>query len=99
MEGPNDASPEPESTRDPAPVPGDPEAWKLVYFGPLSRDLLPPHPGPAECQEDELTQAALTDPESATRGEREQRGPTFWRALAVVALALASLAFIFWLKR
>jgi len=77
--------------------PKDREAWKLVYFGQLSRDLVPYHPDPPEAPEDELTEAALGDPESATRGEpRGGTGPTFWRVLAVIAVAIVALALVFW---
>ena len=87
--GPEEAAPRP-----PAP---DKDAWKLVYFGQLSRDLVPYHPDPPEAPEDELTQAALSDPDSVTRGETAAgSGPTFWRVLAVVAIAIAALAMVFW---
>ena len=84
----------------PAPPPVDKDAWKLVYFGQLSRDLVPYHPDPPEAPEDELTQAALSDPAGATRGETDAGGgPTFWRVLAVLALAIVSLALVFWRMR
>jgi hypothetical protein len=79
-----------------APKPVDKDAWKLVYFGQLSRDLVPYHPDPPEAPEDELTQAALSDPDSVTRGETATTGPTFWRVLTVVAIAIGSLALVFW---
>jgi hypothetical protein len=87
----------PEEPREGAPPAGDKDAWKLVYFGQISRDLVPYHPDPPEAPEDELTQAALSDPESATRGEAGTgSGPTFWRLLVVVAVAIISLAMVFW---
>jgi hypothetical protein len=86
--GPEEAAPQPPAT--------DKDAWKLVYFGQLSRDLVPYHPDPPEAPEDELTQAALSDPDGVTRGETETSGPTFWRVLAVVAIAIAALAMVFW---
>jgi hypothetical protein len=76
-------------------VPKDKEAWKMVYFGQLSRDLVPYHPDPPEAPEDELTAAALADPDSVTGGEL-QGGPTLWRALTVVAVAIIALALVFW---
>ena len=82
-----------------APVPKDKDAWKMVYFGQLSRDLVPYHPDPPEAPEDELTQAALTDPDSVTRGEPEGTAPTLWRLLAVVSVAVAALALVFWRSR
>ncbi len=86
---------EPEEAGRPNP-PVDKDAWKLVYFGQLSRDLVPYHPDPPEAPEDELTQAALSDPDSVTRGEPAGSGPTFWPVLAVVAIAIGSLALVFW---
>jgi len=80
----------------PPVAPGDKDAWKVVYFGQLSRDLVPYHPDPPEAPEDELTQAALSDPDSVTGAEAEPTGPTFWRVLVVVAVAIASLALVFW---
>jgi len=89
---------EPGSAPGPLPpsAPGDRDAWKTVYFGQLSRDLVPYHPDPPEAPEDELTQAALSDPDSVNRKESESTGPTFWRVLVVVAVAIASLAMVFW---
>jgi hypothetical protein len=85
----------PDPAEQPVP-PVDKDAWKLVYFGQLSRDLVPYHPDPPEAPEDELTRAALEDPDGATRGEVPDSGPTFWRVLVVVAVAIASLALVFW---
>jgi hypothetical protein len=81
------------------PPPKDREAWKLVYFGQISRDLVPYHPEPPEAPEDELTRAALEDPDSVTRGEAEPIGPTLWRVLAVIAIAVGALALVFWNRR
>lgn len=97
-----DMDAEPDPGQDPE-VPGpskDKDAWKVVYFGQVSRDLVPYHPDPPETPEDELTEAALADPAGVTRGEpRSGTGPTFWRALTVVAVAIASLALVFWRGR
>jgi hypothetical protein len=76
--------------------PVDKDAWKLVYFGQVSRDLVPYHPDPPEAPEDELTQAALSDPESVTRDEGAPSTPTFWRVLVLMAVAIGALAFVFW---
>jgi hypothetical protein len=80
----------------PAAAPKDRDAWKTVYFGQLSRDLVPYHPEPPETPEDELTQAALEDPDGANRGEPLQTPPTLWRLLAVLTLAVAALGLVFW---
>jgi len=87
--------PEPE----PSPVPKDKDAWQVVYLGQLSRDLVPYHPDPPEAPEDELTEAALSDPDGATRGEAAPNGPTFWRALVMVAVAIIALTLVFWRGR
>ena len=94
--------PEPETPGQPGrPAPPvDQDAWKTVYFGQLSRDLVPYHPDPPEAPEDELTQMALSDPDSVTRVDPGQEGaPTFWRLLTVVAVAVGSLALVFWRRR
>jgi hypothetical protein len=88
----------PEQAGRPAP-PVDKDAWKLVYFGQVSRDLVPYHPDPPEAPEDELTQAALSDPDSVTRGDGSPAQPTFWRVLVLLAVAIGALAFVFWRTR
>lgn len=83
-----------------ASAPKDKDAWKVVYFGQLSRELVPYHPDPPETPEDELTEAALSDPESSTRGEPRSPGrPTLWRALTVLGVAIIALALVFWRGR
>jgi hypothetical protein len=83
----------------PAPKDKDKDAWQVVYLGQLSRDLVPYHPDPPEAPEDELTEAALSDPDGATRGETAPEVPTFWRALVVVAVAIIALTLVFWRGR
>jgi len=92
----NDPEPRPEPGPDGPPPPADKDAWKLVYFGQLSRDLVPYHPDPPEAPEDELTQAALSDPDNVTRGDGAASGPTFWRVLVLMAVAIGALAMVFW---
>jgi hypothetical protein len=95
MTGPDEGPDLPEQA--PAEPKADKDAWKLVYFGQLSRDLVPYHPDPPEAPEDELTRAALSDPDSVSRGETgAETGPTFWRVLVVVAVAVGALALVFW---
>ena len=75
------------------------DAWKVVYFGQLSQDLVPYHPDPPEAPEDELTRMALEDPDSVTQVPAEDGAPTFWRLLAVIAVAVGSLTLVFWRRR
>jgi len=98
---PENPPPAPENPEqaDGAVLPKDRDAWKMVYFGQLSRDLVPYHPEPPEAPEDELTQAALTDPDSVTRGEPQSTAPTLWRVLTVVTVAIAALGLVFWRSR
>ena len=105
MNEPGTDDPRPDGTEPPEPAAGpgtpakDQDAWKLVYFGQISRDLVPYHPEPPEAPEDELTRAALEDPDSVTRGEPGPVGPTLWRVLAVFAIAVGALALVFWRSR
>jgi len=59
---------------------------------------VPYHPDPPEAPEDELTQAALGDPDSVHRDD-SSGPPTLWRLLVVVAVAIAALALVFWRSR
>ena len=105
MTGPGTDDPRPGGAESPEPAgelgppPKDKDAWKLVYFGQISRDLVPYHPEPPEAPEDELTRAALEDPDNVHRGEPAPVGPTLWRVLAVFAIAVGALALVFWRSR
>ena len=80
------------------PLPGAAqEAWKTVYFGQIAADLVPFHPEPPEAGEDELTQAALNDPQNVNSEAFETiPRPTVWRLLTVLLVAVAALAVVFW---
>ena len=82
----------------PPPPPPDPEGWRTVVLGQVSRDILPPHPEPPEAEQDELTLAALSDPADVRREEGDPN-PTFWRVLVVVLVAVAALSIVFRLGR
>jgi hypothetical protein len=76
---------------------GDPDAWKVVYFGQVSQDLVPRHPEPPETPEDELTQLALGDPGDVRHeGSHPAPGPTLWRLLFLILLAIAALTLVLW---
>lgn len=51
---------------------------------------------PIPIAEDDLTRAALSDP--AAFDEPELTGPTPWRVVALLAIAILALAGIFWLR-
>jgi hypothetical protein len=76
-------------------APGQDQAWQRVYFGQVAGPLVPPHPGPPESPEEELTRAALEDPGAAVR-EMSNTRPTFWRVVVLIVLAVTALAIVFW---
>ncbi|BDU75036.1 hypothetical protein [Mesoterricola silvestris] len=76
----------------------DPDAWKAVVMGQASRDLVAPHPEPAEAPEDELEREALTDPAARFREEHDPQ-PTLWRVVVLVVVAVAALSVVFGLTR
>ena len=80
------------------PRPVAPDAWKDVVMGQISHPLVPPHPEPAEAGEDDLTQAAMTDPADVAYQEGDPR-PTFWRVVVVALIAVAALAIVFGFAR
>jgi hypothetical protein len=84
----------PEGENDPAKTLERQDTFRKVYLGQVSDPLFPPHPGPPESSEDELTRLALEDPR-ATEPE-PQEGPTLWRLLALIAFAVIALGIIFW---
>ena len=91
---PEENEPRPGSEEElPPPV----DSFHRVYFGQLSEPLVPPHPGPPEAQEDELTRQALEDPAAGL--EPADSGPTAWRVVALVLFAVGALAVVFWWKR
>jgi hypothetical protein len=86
----NSQEPDPE----PDPVIGDhQDSFRRVYFGQVSEPLVRPHPAPPEAEEDDLTRAALGDPEAGR--ERAHDEPTAWRMVAIALLAAAALAIVF----
>ena len=91
-----------ESTEDRREAPVDPEqailhqdTYRKVMFGEVADPLFPPHPAPPESSEDELTRAAMEDPE-ASRMHVAHSEPTFWRFITVLVFAVVALAVVFW---
>ena len=74
----------------------DPEPWRTVYFGQVSRDLVPYHPEPPEAPEDELTREALEDPAALQQQSSGNPAPTLWRLIVVLLVAVGALAVVFW---
>jgi hypothetical protein len=70
------------------------DAWMPVVMGQVAGGFVPPHPGPPEAPDDELTQAALSDPCDVRQQEEDVR-PTFWRVLVLVLIAVAALSIVF----
>ena len=60
------------------------------------RYLCPSCAIPIPIGDDELTRAALSDP--AALDEAVESGPTAWRLVALLGIAILALAGIFWLR-
>lgn len=86
--------PEPLPPSEPEDLPPPENTFRRVYFGQLSEPLVPDHPEPPEAEEDELTRAALTDPD-ASELSRPHTEPTPWRWVVLVLLAAGSLWVLF----
>lgn len=84
---------------DPAPVDSgigaSQDTFRKAYFGQISDPLIPAPLLPSETTEDELTRAALSDPD-ALKGEVIDPTPTSWRWVFLLLLAVGSLAVLFW---
>ena len=95
-----DTLPPPEGPVAPPPedplVPPHQEAWKTVYFGQISQDLVPTPPQPPEAPEDELTREALEDPEALAPEGHGNPAPTAWRLVVMLMVAVVALAMVFW---
>ena len=75
------------------------DTYRNVVFGQIADGLLPPHRGPQESSDDELTRAAMSDP-AALEPEGEGDGqPTAWRWVFLLIIIVVSLAIVFWNKR
>lgn len=74
------------------------DTFRKVYLGEVSDPLFPPHPGPPEAMEDELTQAALEDP-SASDLQATHAQPTLWRVVTLLVFAVVALSVVFWKTR
>lgn len=79
---------------DPDPVTGDhQDSFHRVVLGQVSDPLVRPHPEPPEAEEDDLTRAALGDPEAGRNRAHDE--PTAWRMVAIALLAAVALAIVF----
>ena len=86
--------PEAGARPDPEEPLGPQDSYRRIMFGQLSDPLLPaPYP-PTQTPEEELTRAALEDPD-ALQGENIDPGPTTWRWVFLLLLAVGALAIVF----
>lgn len=69
------------------------DGFRRVILGQASDPLFPPHPGPPEVPEEELTQEALADTYHARRRRKWGFSP-LWPVLALAALALIVLSLV-----
>lgn len=83
-----------EEEKDPAENSLRQDTFRKVYLGQVSDPLIPAPPRPEEAPEDELTRLALEDP--MAHESAPPSGPTLWRSLALVVLAVLALGFVFW---
>lgn len=77
----------------PSEVP-PPDTFREVLFGQVSEPLVPFHPESPEAEEDELTRAALSDPE-AFHPELPNQEPTVWRWVVLLLVGAGALALVF----
>lgn len=90
-----DETPLPPGTDGDDPIlPPSPDTFRRVVFGQLSDPLVRPHPEPPEAAEDELTRAALSDPE-ASLAPTPSEEPTAWRWVILLAGAATALYILF----
>lgn len=73
------------------------DGFRNVMFGQIADGLVPPHPEAPESDDDELSRAAMSDPD-AIEIEEHQTPPTPWRVIFLMAIVVISLAIVFWKK-
>lgn len=84
--------PERETELDPV-TGGSQDSFKRVVFGQLAEPMVRPHPEPPEAEEDDLTRAALGDPEAGRETAHDE--PTVWRMILIALVAATALAIVF----
>jgi len=90
---PNEPVPEEPEGLEERPPPQD--SFRRIYFGQISEPLVPEPDLPSLTPEDELTRAALEDPD-ALKGETIDPGPTTWRWVFLLLLTVGALGIVFW---
>ena len=86
--------PEPLPIPDQDPISGvSHDSFHQVVLGQVSEPLVRPHPEPPEAEEDELTRAALGDPDPDVLVGRPE--PTAWRVVLILLVAAAALWIVF----
>lgn len=73
------------------------DGYRHVMFGQIADGLIPSHTGSPESTDDELCQAAMSDPD-AIEIEEPQTPPTPWRVIFIMTIVAISLAIVFWKK-
>jgi hypothetical protein len=71
------------------------DGYRHVIFGQIADGLIPLRPGPSVSTDDELCNAALSDP-AASELEKQKQQPTPWRIVFLIALVSFALAVVFW---
>jgi hypothetical protein len=89
------------STENPEPEVGDEQpldthqdGFRKVYLGQVSDPVYPTCACSSELSEDELTRAALEDPDAVTERPTHTQ-PGLWHLIFLAALAVFALGFIF----
>lgn len=79
-----------------APLAPPQDTFRKVYFGPLADPLIPAvREDPAPDAEDELTRAALEDPDAQQLNLPQDGQPTLWRLVVLILFAVAALGIVF----
>ncbi len=95
----SDPTPEvPDEAVDPEQAILHQDTYRKIVLGEVADPLFPAHPGLPETPGDELTRAALEDPE-ATQAHLGDPRPTAWRLVTLLVVAVAALAVVFWWSR
>jgi len=85
---------EPPAPPEPLEVLHPSDSFRRIYFGQISDPLIPEPDEASATPDDELTRAALADPD-AYRGEEIDPRPTSWRWVFLLLVAVVALGIVF----